>query len=70
LVVRDIFKAIQDINKSRAMTVFLVEQNAYHGLGLADRAYVMELGLIVKSGFAAELADDPEIHDSYLGTAG
>ncbi|MBT3791445.1 MAG: ABC transporter ATP-binding protein [Rhodospirillales bacterium] len=66
LVVRDIFKAIQDINKSRAMTVFLVEQNAYHGLGLADRAYVMANGEIQMTGTGKELLSNENVRAAYL----
>ncbi|MBT3701975.1 MAG: ABC transporter ATP-binding protein [Alphaproteobacteria bacterium] len=68
-IVSQVFEIISEL-RGYGVTILLVEQNISKSLAVADRAYVMELGLIVKSGFAAELADDPEIHDSYLGTAG
>ncbi|MGH6922800.1 MAG: ABC transporter ATP-binding protein, partial [Propylenella sp.] len=54
LVVKQIFSVIRDLNK-QGLTVFLVEQNAFHALRLADRAYVMVNGLITMSGTGAEL---------------
>jgi branched-chain amino acid transport system ATP-binding protein len=67
-IVSQVFGIIADL-RALGVTILLVEQNVRKSLAVADRAYVMELGLIVKSGAAGELADDPEIHDSYLGTA-
>ena len=49
------------------VTVLLVEQNASAALDLADRAYVMERGLVVKEGPAARLRDDPDVRAAYLG---
>ncbi len=66
LVVRRIFEAIAEISASRAMTIFLVEQNAYHALGLADRAYVMANGEIRMEGTGAELLADADIRAAYL----
>ncbi len=65
-VVSLVFKIIADLRRA-GVTILLVEQNVKKSLAVADRAYVMELGLIVKSGSAKALADDPIIHDSYLG---
>jgi branched-chain amino acid transport system ATP-binding protein len=48
------------------MTVFLVEQNAYHALRLAHRGYVMVSGLITMSGTGKELLARPEIRAAYL----
>jgi branched-chain amino acid transport system ATP-binding protein len=48
------------------MTVFLVEQNAYHALRLAHRAYVMANGRVVLSGTGAELLADPDVRSAYL----
>jgi len=67
-IVSQVFEIIADL-RALGVTILLVEQNVKKSLAVADRAYVMELGLIVKSGTASELADDPEIRDSYLGTA-
>jgi branched-chain amino acid transport system ATP-binding protein len=66
LVVRLIFEVIAEINAERGMTVFLVEQNAYHALGLADRAYVMANGEIRMEGTGAELLEDADIRATYL----
>jgi branched-chain amino acid transport system ATP-binding protein len=49
------------------MTVLLVEQNARRALQIADRAYVMESGLITLSGAAKQLLDDPKVRAAYLG---
>ncbi len=68
LVVQDIFTIIQRINKD-GVTILLVEQNANAALKIADRAYVQELGRIVKSGPADELAKDDIIKKTYLGIA-
>ena len=66
LIVRQIFDVIRDINKSHGMTVFLVEQNAYHALRLADRGYVMVNGVISMTGTGEDLLNDPEIRRAYL----
>jgi branched-chain amino acid transport system ATP-binding protein len=66
LVVRRIFEVIAEINAARGMTVFLVEQNAYHALRLADRAYVMANGEIRMEGTGAELLNDADIRATYL----
>ena len=67
LVVKQIFGAIRQVNESRKVTVFLVEQNAHHALRLADRGYVMQTGRIILSGTGAELSANPEIRAAYLG---
>jgi branched-chain amino acid transport system ATP-binding protein len=66
LIVRQIFDAIGMLNKQDGLTVFLVEQNAYHALKLAHRGYVMVNGLITLSGSGQELLDRPEIKQAYL----
>ncbi len=66
MLVTQIFSIIKEIN-SRGTTVLLVEQNAQQALQLANRAYVMETGKIVKSAPAADLLDDPEVRAAYLG---
>ena len=66
LVVRQIFEAIADINRREGMTVFLVEQNAFHALRLAHRAYVMVNGRITMTGTGEELLARPEIRAAYL----
>jgi branched-chain amino acid transport system ATP-binding protein len=66
LVVRQIFDAIKKLNAETGLTVFLVEQNAYHALKLAHRGYVMVNGLITLSGTGSELLARPEIKSAYL----
>ena len=71
LVVRQIFRVIGEINQSEGMTILLVEQNAYHALKIAHRAYVMVNGTISLSGTGAELLARPEVRAAYLeGSAG
>ena len=66
LIVRQIFDAIKKLNAADGLTVFLVEQNAYHALRLAHRGYVMVNGQITLSGSGAELLDRPEVKSAYL----
>jgi branched-chain amino acid transport system ATP-binding protein len=66
LIVRQIFDAIKKLNSEDGLSVFLVEQNAYHALKLAHRGYVMVNGLITLSGTGAELLDRPEVKSAYL----
>jgi branched-chain amino acid transport system ATP-binding protein len=66
LIVKQIFDAIRTLNQQDGLTVFLVEQNAYHALKLAHRGYVMINGLITLSGTGRELLERPEIKQAYL----
>ncbi|HZP71532.1 MAG TPA: ABC transporter ATP-binding protein [Pseudolabrys sp.] len=66
LVVRQIFDTIKTLNAESGLTVFLVEQNAYHALKLAHRAYVMVNGNITLSGTGRDLLEHPEIKAAYL----
>jgi len=66
LIVKQIFDAIKTLNAKDGLTVFLVEQNAYHALRLAHRGYVMVNGLITMSGSGRELLERPEIKQAYL----
>ena len=66
LIVRQIIDAIRALNKDDGLTVFLVEQNAFHALKLAHRAYVMVNGRITLSGTGQELLQRPEIRQAYL----
>jgi branched-chain amino acid transport system ATP-binding protein len=70
LIVRQIFDVIRDVNKKEGMTVFLVEQNAYHALKLAHRGYVMVNGLITMSGTGKELLANPQVKAAYLEGGG
>lgn len=66
LIVKQIFAVIKDLNERQGLTVFLVEQNAYHALRLAHRGYVMVNGLITQSGTGDELLHREEIRSAYL----
>ena len=66
LIVKQIFQAIREINERDRMTVFLVEQNAFHALKLAHRGYVMVNGRITMEGTGADLLHRPEIRAAYL----
>ena len=66
LVARQIFSAIRKLNSEESLTVFLVEQNAFHALNLAHRGYVMVNGLITLSGSGRELLEKQEIRSAYL----
>ena len=66
LVVKHIFRTIEEINREQKVTVFLVEQNAFHALRLAHRAYVMVNGKVGLSGTGQELLSNPEIRAAYL----
>ncbi|MGF6956655.1 ABC transporter ATP-binding protein [Paraburkholderia youngii] len=66
LVVKQIFEVIRDINKRDGMTVFLVEQNAFHALRLAHRGYVLVNGEITLSGTGKELLANPAVRAAYL----
>ena len=66
LVVKGIFDAIRDLNRKEGLTVFLVEQNAFHALKLAHRGYVMVNGVITMSGTGKDLLANPEVRTAYL----
>ena len=66
ILVRQIFQAIGRISKEEHVTIFLVEQNAFHALKLADRGYVMVNGAISMTGTGSELLARPEVRAAYL----
>ncbi|MGC3953444.1 MAG: ABC transporter ATP-binding protein [Propionicimonas sp.] len=66
LLVQEIFDIVKSINAT-GTTILLVEQNANMALQVADRAYVMETGVIVTSGPADELSQTEDIKRAYLG---
>ena len=67
ILTRELFGRLGQISDELAMTVLVVEQNANLALEVADRGYVLEAGLIVTSGSAAELASNESVRKSYLG---
>ncbi|NNM72887.1 ABC transporter ATP-binding protein [Enterovirga aerilata] len=66
LIVKQIFAVIRELNERDGMTVFLVEQNAYHALKLAHRGYVMVTGTITMTGTGKELLANPQVQAAYL----
>lgn len=66
VLVEQIFEVIREIKRSGS-TILLVEQNAYKALEVADRAYVLETGVIALHGTPEELKDSPEVKRAYLG---
>jgi branched-chain amino acid transport system ATP-binding protein len=66
MIVKQIFEVIGEINREQKVTVFLVEQNAFHALRLAHRGYVMQTGRITLSGTGRELLSNREVRAAYL----
>ena len=66
LIVRKIFEIIREI-RAAGTTVFLVEQNAHMALAIANRAYVLQTGRVIKSDDAKKLLEDPDVKKAYLG---
>ena len=66
LYVEQVFDIIQTINR-QGTTIFMVEQNAAMALSIAHRAYVLQTGVVVLSGTAAELQQNEDIRQAYLG---
>jgi branched-chain amino acid transport system ATP-binding protein len=66
LIARQIFDIIRTLNEHDGLSVFLVEQNAYHALKLAHRGYVIVNGAITMTGTGRELLARPEVRAAYL----
>jgi branched-chain amino acid transport system ATP-binding protein len=66
-LVDEVFRVILRLNRELGLTALLVEQNARRALAVAHRGYIMESGRIVLEGAAAELADNPDVKEFYLG---
>jgi len=66
MLAQQIFRAIRELNQRDKLTVFLVEQNAFHALKLAHRGYVIVNGEITLSGSGRELLERPEVRAAYL----
>jgi branched-chain amino acid transport system ATP-binding protein len=69
LIAQQIFEAIRDLNAREKLTVFLVEQDAFHALKLAHRGYVMVNGLVTLAGSGRDLLERPEVRAAYLDGA-
>jgi branched-chain amino acid transport system ATP-binding protein len=66
IIVKTIYNIIEKINSVRGVTILLVEQNVRYALQTAERAYVMENGLMVTSGNARELLNSEQVKSAYL----
>jgi len=66
LLVKQIFDVIRELNEKERLTVFLVEQNAFHALKLAHRGYVLVNGRVTMSGTGEELLSKEEVRAAYL----
>ena len=66
IMVDKIFEVVRDVY-AQGVTILLVEQNASRALSVANRAYVMESGLITMTGDAKEMLKDPKVRAAYLG---
>ncbi|MBX3583847.1 MAG: ABC transporter ATP-binding protein [Rhizobiaceae bacterium] len=66
LIVKQIFDAVMELNRTQGLTVFLVEQNAFGALKLANRGYVLVNGNVTMTGTGQELLANPEVRAAYL----
>jgi branched-chain amino acid transport system ATP-binding protein len=66
IMVDKIFQVVRDVSV-RGVTILLVEQNASRALGIANRGYVMESGIVTMNGPASDLLTDPRVRAAYLG---
>lgn len=66
ILVEEIFSIIKEIN-TQGTSILLVEQNAQMALSIANRAYVLETGMIVLEGVASDVASNPQVKAAYLG---
>jgi branched-chain amino acid transport system ATP-binding protein len=67
ILVRHIYDVVKEINRSKQITIFLVEQNVRLALEVADRGYIIETGSIVGHDQANLLLNSDHIKESYLG---
>jgi len=66
IMVDKIFEVVREVS-AQGVTILLVEQNASRALGIADRGYVMESGIVTMNGDAKDLLNDPRVRAAYLG---
>ena len=67
LLVKSIFEKIVELNRTRGLTILLVEQNANLALQVSSYGYVLETGRVILAGEAASLRADPKVREAYLG---
>ncbi|MQX37549.1 ABC transporter ATP-binding protein [Roseospira navarrensis] len=70
LLVKEVFHIVRKLNKELGMTTLLVEQNAKMALGAASYGYIMESGKVVMDGTQADLLDNEDVKEFYLGGGG
>ena len=63
----EVLAHVRDLNQTRGLTILLVEQNTQRAFEIAHRAYLLELGRVLREGPAAEIAADHSLLDAYLG---
>lgn len=66
-MVAEVFQLVENLARTRGLTVVLVEQNVQEALAVSDRAYVLDHGRIVREGVSSELSGDPVIRAAYMG---
>ncbi len=66
VMTEQVFGVLADLRR-QAVTMLLVEQNAYEALEISDRTYILENGLVTMSGDSRALIDDPQVKEAYLG---
>jgi branched-chain amino acid transport system ATP-binding protein len=67
IITQSLFRTLADLNREQELSMLIVEQNAGLALEIAHRGYVLEVGHIVVSGAAADLADNEDVRRAYLG---
>jgi len=67
VIIEEVFRVIDRLKQARTTTILLVEQLAFMALKVADRAYVLEQGVVSLQGSAAEMKDNPKVREAYLG---
>ncbi|MNT17578.1 High-affinity branched-chain amino acid transport ATP-binding protein LivF [compost metagenome] len=67
VIIEEVFRVIDRLKQARTTTILLVEQLAFMALKVADRAYVLEQGVVSLQGSAAEMQDNPKVREAYLG---
>ena len=67
IICDEVFDKIIQLNQERGLTVLMVEQNAFLALDTADRAYVLNAGVVTMEGTGQELIEDPSVIEEYLG---
>jgi len=70
LLVKEVFGIIRELNRELKITILLVEQNARMALHAASYGYIMESGKVVLDGTQAELVDNEDVREFYLGGGG